>query len=268
VDETELLRIYDEQVRGQYLEHLPRTWTAERDGPLARCLMGGGGREGFATLTRDVSDLPRDELASLVDRTVTFYAERGVAFEWKTYDHERADLRPLLVAAGAVAEPHEALILGEVSALAVPTVLPQGLTARRITSENDMRRMAAMEEQVWGEERSWLAEDLARRAGGDDPTTYVFVIEDGDLVVSAGWMELLPGTPVAGLWGGSTLEAYRGRGSYRALVAERARLAQQLGYSLLQVDASDDSRPILIRLGLRVVGGTVPYKFPALAASR
>ena len=32
-----------------------------------------------------------------------------------------------------------------------------------------------------------------------------------------------------------------------------------LGYSLLQVDASADSCPILLRLGLRVVGGTVPY---------
>lgn len=31
------------------------------------------------------------------------------------------------------------------------------------------------------------------------------------------------------------------------------------GYPLLQVDASNDSRPILERLGLHAVGGTVPY---------
>lgn len=69
----------------------------------------------------------------------------------------------------------------------------------------------------------------------------------------------LPGTRVVGFWGGSTLAAYRGRGIYRALVAHRARIALDRGYTIVQVDASDDSRPILERLGLHVVGGTTPY---------
>jgi hypothetical protein len=267
VDDTELLRIYDDQVRKRTLEHLPHTWTAQVDGPLLRCLIGLEGREGFATLIDDATDLSEEQLASLVARTVAYYAERGVAFEWKTYDHERADLRPLLVAAGATPEPHEALVLGDVAALAVPTELPDGLTIRRVTAAGDMQRIAELEEQVWGDNRAWLAAELAERAQGENPV-YVYVVEDGDLAVSAGWMEPLPGTPVAGLWGGSTLAPYRGRGCYRALVAERARLAQHLGYALLQVDASDDSRPILVRLGLRVVGGTVPYQFPATPVHR
>lgn len=61
------------------------------------------------------------------------------------------------------------------------------------------------------------------------------------------------------MWGGSTRPEYRGRGIYRALVARRAQLAVDRGYPILQVDASDDSRPILQRLGLRVIGGTTPY---------
>ena len=77
--------------------------------------------------------------------------------------------------------------------------------------------------------------------------------------VSAAWLVPLAGTQVAGLWGGSTLAAYRGRGIYRALVSRRAHLALERGYSTLQVDASDDSRPILERLGLHTVGRSVPY---------
>jgi hypothetical protein len=46
-------------------------------------------------------------------------------------------------------------------------------------------------------------------------------------------------------------------------VARRAQIALERGYSILQVDASDDSRPILERLGLQVVGGTTPYVKPA-----
>ena len=85
------------------------------------------------------------------------------------------------------------------------------------------------------------------------------LVKDHGVAVSAAWLVPLAGTRVAGLWGGSTLPAYRGRGIYRALVSRRARLALERGYTTLQVDASEDSRPILERLGLHVVGRTVPY---------
>jgi hypothetical protein len=42
-------------------------------------------------------------------------------------------------------------------------------------------------------------------------------------------------------------------------VAYRARLAAKRGFKYLQVDASDDSRPILERLGFTTVSSTTPY---------
>ena len=57
----------------------------------------------------------------------------------------------------------------------------------------------------------------------------------------------------------STLAAWRGRGIYRALVAVRARRAVARGVRYLQVDASDDSAPILRRLGFGAVTTTTPY---------
>lgn len=79
------------------------------------------------------------------------------------------------------------------------------------------------------------------------------------MVVSAAWIVFYPGTEFAGLWGGSTLAAWRGRGLYRALIAARARLAVARGVRYLQVDASDDSAPILRRLGFRAVTTTTAY---------
>ncbi len=49
------------------------------------------------------------------------------------------------------------------------------------------------------------------------------------------------------------------RGIYRALVAERAQRARQRGFRYLQVDASDESRPILERLGFIAVTTTTPF---------
>jgi GNAT superfamily N-acetyltransferase len=61
------------------------------------------------------------------------------------------------------------------------------------------------------------------------------------------------------LWGGSTAAEWRRRGIYRVLVSRRAHLAAERGFRYLQVDASDDSRPILERLGFVAVTTTTPY---------
>ena len=75
-------------------------------------------------------------------------------------------------------------------------------------------------------------------------------------------MEFRSGTDFAGLWGGATLPAWRGRGVFRSLVAHRAALASTRGFRYLQVDASADSRPILRRLGFVELGTTTPFTHP------
>ena len=56
------------------------------------------------------------------------------------------------------------------------------------------------------------------------------------------------------LWGAGTLEGYRGRGAYRALVLERCRLAHALGATLALTKANaSTSVPILERAGFRPV---------------
>ncbi len=259
---AELLRIYDAEVRGSFRDRLPEGWSAEQDGPVTRCLTP---HDGFAMFTTDPSGLDGRELSGVVDRTFAYYEAEGTGFEWKTFDHERADLVPLLLARGAKPDPHEALVLGEAVPLAVAAPLPAGLEIVRVVDRVGLAAIAAMESEVWADDWSWLADDLESRLRGSAPIE-VFAVWDGERVVSAAWLVPAPGTRVAGLWGGSTLAAYRGRGVYRALVAHRARRAVELGYSILQVDASDDSRPILERLGLQVVGGTTPYVVEAPAA--
>jgi hypothetical protein len=259
VTAEELLRVYDIEVRASFADRLPAGWSGEQDGPLTRCVMPRGG---FAMFTADARGLSRDELVALVDRTFAYYAERGLEFEWKTFDHDRPDLIPLLMERGSVPEPHEALIMGSASTLAEQPQLPIGLIITSAVDRADLERIAELMSAVWDEDRAWVADDLDERLRSTEPIE-VLVVRDGDLVVSAAWLVPVPGTRVAGLWGGSTRAAYRGRGCYRALVARRAQIALERGYSILQVDASDDSRPILERLGLQVVGGTTPYVKPA-----
>jgi len=79
------------------------------------------------------------------------------------------------------------------------------------------------------------------------------------LVTGSGRLEPVAGTAFAGLWGGSTRPAWRGRGIYRALTAARARSALARGVRWLHSDSTEFSRPILERAGLKRVTVSTPY---------
>ncbi|SCL20976.1 Acetyltransferase (GNAT) domain-containing protein [Micromonospora rhizosphaerae] len=260
LDTRTLRDAYDTQIRPEIPDPLPAGVTVERDGPLVRIL--GLDQRGFLTY-RDLGGLAGAELDELIARQVELFRRRGEAVEWKLNGHdEPADLGDRLRAAGFVPEDLETVVVGPVAALAAAVpVLPDGVRLREVTARADLERIAAMEEAVWHDDRSHLVTGLAKEIDADPQSITVVVAETGETVVSAGWVRYLRNTGFATLWGGSTLPEWRGRGIYRALVAYRARLAEQRGKTLLQVDCSPDSRPILERLGLVPVTTTTPYVY-------
>ncbi|MFI0791332.1 GNAT family N-acetyltransferase [Micromonospora rubida] len=258
LDVTTLREAYDNQLKAWVPDPLPAGVTVERDGPLVRILgLDHGGFLGY----RDLGGLTGAALDELIARQVEVFRARGEQVEWKLHGHdEPADLADRLRAAGFVPEERETVVIGPVAPLAAALpVLPEGVRLREVTARADLDRIVVMEEEVWAESRGHLADGLEREIAADPQSITVVVAEAGETVVSAGWVRYVPGTGFATLWGGSTLEGWRRRGVYRALVVHRARLAAQRGRTLLQVDASDDSRPILERLGLVPVTTTTPY---------
>jgi len=112
---------------------------------------------------------------------------------------------------------------------------------------------------VYGEPAPDQVEALRAQLTTQPDGVVVLVAMAGDQPVCAARIELPAGVDFAGLWGGSTVPGWRGKGIYRALVARRAQLATERGYRYLQVDASDQSRPILARLGFVPLDTTTPY---------
>jgi ribosomal protein S18 acetylase RimI-like enzyme len=116
-------------------------------------------------------------------------------------------------------------------------------------------------DQVWGEDTSWVNDALRAEQRRDPDLLTAVVVEDAATleVLSYGVLRVQPETDFCGMWGGSTLAQWRGRGLYRALTSYRARLALERGYPYARVDTSPDSRPILIGLGMHAVADTRPY---------
>jgi GNAT superfamily N-acetyltransferase len=259
-----LLEAYDVQLRAHVHDRLPDSVRVEPDGPLVRTV--GFGNRGFVEY-RDLAGLDGDELDALIARQVQVFAERGEPFEWKLHGHDHpTDLPDRLRAAGLVPEDTETVVIGRVDAIAAEPILPDGIVIREVRERADFAPIGQLEESVWQEEHNWVGH-LADERSADPEGLRVFVAEAGDLTVSAGWVRFPSDTEFVTLWGGATLPDWRGRGIYAALVARRAQLAAERGRRYIEVDASDDSRPILERLGFVPVTTTTPYVWSPSAAA-
>ncbi|GAA1749918.1 GNAT family N-acetyltransferase [Luedemannella helvata] len=253
-----LLAEYDAHLRAHVPDPMPEGGRVETDGPLLRFV--GLDNQGFVTY-RDLGGLDGDALDELIARQRDYFAARGEGVEWKLHGHDLpASLPDRLVAAGFEPEERETVVVGLAAPLSTAGLTPpDGVLLKEVVSDADLARIAAMESRVWGADRTWQAEALSKEIAADPGSVTVVMAEADGEVVSAGWVRYVTGTGFATLWGGSTLAAWRGRGIYKALVARRASLAVARGYRVLQVDASDNSRPILQRLGFVALTTTTPY---------
>jgi GNAT superfamily N-acetyltransferase len=249
-----LLAAYDEQLRGGSEGGAVPTST---DGPVVRVEYP---ERGFVSY-RSVEGLDGAALDALIARQRDFFAAKGQAVEWKLRGHDKpADLPDRLRAAGFEPEEQETVLVaesGDIVERLRGREYVDGVAIRRTSEREDFERIAAMESTVWNDDWSWLADDLERRQSTG--LTDIYVAEVDGQVVSAAWAVYKEGAEFTGLWGGSTLAEWRGKGIYKALVAVRAARAVELGYKYLHVDASDDSSPILQRLGFVAVTTTTPW---------
>lgn len=232
----------------------------ERDGPVVRQTGPAHGWNGVLWSGLDAADAGDADAA--IAAQIRHYEAAGRSFEWKLYGHDGpADLAARLLAAGFVPDEPETLMVAETTALPAHEGLPDGVELHAVTDEAGVRMVVEVHDRAFGTDSSALGRRLLDQLA-DAPGTVAAVVALADgAPVSAARLELPPDTDFAGLYGGGTVEAWRGRGLYRALVAHRARIAAARGHRYLQVDAADTSRPILARLGFAELTTTTPYTY-------
>jgi GNAT superfamily N-acetyltransferase len=200
--------------------------------------------------------------ATTADAAITAQVARfaGRSWEWKHYSYDRPeDLPQRLLAAGLTPEDPEALLIAEVAELDLDVPPPDGVRLVPVTDEATIAALVHVHNEVFGGDYRSVGEMVARRLTEQPGLVPALVAMDGTTPVSSGRIDYAAGTDFASLWGGGTMPEWRGRGIFRALVAARAALAAAAGFRYLQVDASDDSRPILTRLGFAHLATTTPY---------
>ena len=258
--QTILLNAYDAQLREE--AEMLATGSIDRAGPL---WCGKQGNSGFVSY-RSLQGCAGPALDRLIAQTIAHYAAdpQIISFEWKTRGHDApADLPERLLAHGFEADDPETVMIGEAKLLAQPVNTPEGVTLRRIDDQPDpyadVVRAVRAQELAFGAPAHFSADEYLRWIERGAGRVGLWVVETPKEVICVGRLEIVPDTEFAGLWGGGTLPAWRGRGVYRALTAARAQSALRRGVRYLHSDCTEFSRPILERSGLRPVTTTTPY---------
>ena len=138
-----------------------------------------------------------------------------------------------------------------------------GITVGRLRSINDIDAIRQVRNSAFGlpegthaasREESWR-----QACDPSNPLVEWLAWLDARAVGAAGAADAEHGI---NLFGGAVVEGARGRGVYRALVAERWKFAVGLGKPALTVQAGRMSGPILGRLGFRKIGELLVYDDP------
>ena len=205
------------------------------------------------------SKLTTTNADAVIQAEMDYFGENGRSFEWKLYDHDSPpDLRQRLKTHGFTIGEKEAIMALDLSR--VPEILLQPITAdvRRLTNPADISQVVAVEEAVWGGDRSSWGNRLATEMRDAPEYVSIYVAYGDGNPACAGWLNFSPNSQFASLWGGSTKAEYRKQGLYTAVLAARVQEAIQRGYRFLTIDASPMSRPIVAKHGFQLL--TLSYE--------
>jgi len=177
------------------------------------------------------------------------------SLEWKVFDYDApADLLERLHAQGFISEPADAICVLELATM--PDRLRQPIThdIRQITDPTALEDVIAVQAVVWGADNEWISNGWLRATLTDSLTSApdsigVYVAYVDGMPACSAWIDYGTTSPFSGLWGGSTVEAYRGRGLYTDMLAIRAQTALARGVGYLTIDASPMSRAIVEKQG-------------------
>jgi GNAT superfamily N-acetyltransferase len=208
------------------------------------------------------SQLKADNADAAIAAQAAYFRDARTEVEWKVYAHDLpADLGPHLASAGFIADNAETLMAFDLANDVAAGAMPENIVVRRIHDAQGLADLIAVNATIWDHGDVSRNEMYAQRL--HDPSLGLYVAYAGDRPVAAARLELPHDRVFAGLWGGCTLPAFRGRGIFRAIVAARAQAARERGFQFLNIDAAETSRPILERLGFIALCGVTGWRLKA-----
>jgi GNAT superfamily N-acetyltransferase len=217
-----------------------------------------------AQVTRSRSGRPVGELIDEVLANVRGWGLLGVAW-WVSAASRPEDTEEQLRARGGKRIDAVHILARELAEPLPELGVPADVSVELVVDERTFLAASQITVRGWGRkepDETSLAQDLARALSDLATWTNFRVLASvGGAPACTGGATL--NDELAQLWGAITLPAFRRRGSYRAVLAERLRLARDHGAELALVKGRvETSGPILLRAGFTDYGEERCYWLP------
>lgn len=199
-------------------------------------------------------DLSSEDADHVIAEQVAHYRALGHSVEWTAYAHdEPGDLLQRLERHGFSVGDREAVMLLDTHERPAWLEAAPAQRVLAVETAEQLHLYATLAQEIHGQPQTAIVRELEARLREGSREHVAYVAFDGAVPASIGRLYTHPSSRFAGLYGGSTLPAHRGRGSYRAGVARRTADAVRAGARYLRVDALPTSQPILERLGFQAL---------------
>ncbi len=243
--------LYDKHMRINYTYGGART---QRTAHTVRFIDEVSGRSTilYSALTADNAD-------AVIAEEQAFFGGLGHTLEWKWYDYDTpANLLTRLQAHGFTPDDDEAILVLDIDNAPEDLLRPIAHDVRHLTNPADIPHVVATVLDPVHKPIPGIAARIVAQMHEDPNSLAFFAAYVADEPVCAAWSTRNAGSPFAGLWGGGTLPAHRGKGVYTAVVAARLQHLKRQGVRFLNVDASPMSRPILEKRGFQLIAMSRP----------
>lgn len=223
---------------------------------------------GLVRFTRPVSGmnyvlysrLPLQELDKAIEAQVAHFSLIPQPFTWHVYEHDQPRVLGTRLLAHGFERDAEAdvILIKDLTHTPINRGEGSGIEVRRISSANELRDVASIEQACSGGDFRWLIPRLLLQMGVPGyQSVYLAIVND--IPVGTAWVIFPPESQFASLNGGATLPDFRGRGVYSAILSARLDEAAQRGRQFAVVGAGEMSRPILLRRGFRYLTTSYDY---------
>ncbi len=244
MDNTEILRLYDTQVRANPVATPGLTVVA--DGDVIRL----EGAFNFICHWTFNQATAMQAVAAQAD----YFRQRDQALMWRVYDHDKpANIAACLTELGFVADPQGTLMVLPLAEVVLPLAEQHISTTaithdiRQITATDGLSDYLRVAEEAFGNDEISSVEYFAKLLPRSDFALFCGYA-DAEPAVS-GLLQMPPNSCFGLLFGGGVSPAHRSKGFYRATVAARVAVAKTRGLKYLATEARQSSRPILESLG-------------------
>lgn len=199
------------------------------------------------------SSLKGADLSEVIQQQIDYFTMINQPFEWKVYDHDYPpDLKDRLVDFGFKQDEREAVMILDLNKVPSSLLEPVEKEIKPILNIDQLEDVVAIERQVWGGDFDWIKSELGSDLKIPGYLSIYVAYIDGNPACT-GWIYFHANSQFASLWGGATIQDYRGLGLFTSILATRVQEALQRKYRYIVIDAGSMSQPIVSKHGFQLL---------------